>query len=376
MKILTIFYHYPLYPQGSYFQEFLNKLAESVDKVYLLACHYPKTDFKKHKNIKIFWVPLVKINYIGEVFFMIAVLLKAIFDNELRQADVVNSIGPRGLLAGWYLRKVYQIPLVCTIEALNEKGSLFRNIYYGLVRLLVVHVPVDKFICWSNYFWEDHLKKWGIPEDKVVIIPGGIDTEINNPQIDGGEIKKKYAPDSPLIVFAKPLHDYNTGPAELIVQSIALLRPELEVKALIGSGDGKNRVQYLAQKLGALDLVSFMPPTPFPEIPKYIAAADLVVLPYTSARSTSRSLLEAMAIGKPIITTSVGETGRILKNKEHAIIVEAKPEFIAPKIKLLLKNKQLSKEIRAGALKLIKNKFSLSIVIDQTLAIFEDLTAS
>ncbi|PJE69318.1 hypothetical protein COU96_00415, partial [Candidatus Shapirobacteria bacterium CG10_big_fil_rev_8_21_14_0_10_38_14] len=111
MKILTIFYHYPLYPQGSYFQEFLNKLAESVDKVYLLACHYPKTDFKKHKNIKIFWVPLVKINYIGEVFFMIAVLLKAIFDNELRQADVVNSIGPRGLLAGWYLRKVYQIPL-------------------------------------------------------------------------------------------------------------------------------------------------------------------------------------------------------------------------------------------------------------------------
>ena len=375
MKILTVFYHYPLYPEGSYFQEFLNKLAESIDRIYLLACHYPKTNFKKHKNIKIFWVPLLKINYIGEIFFMIAVLLKAVFKKELQQVDVVNSIGPRGLLAGWYLKRKHGIPLICTIEMLNEKGSLFRNVYYELVRFLVIRAPVDKFICWSNYYWEDHLKKWGISEDKVVIIPGGIDTENYNPRIDGSEIKKKYAPDAPLIVFAKPLHDYNTEPAEVIVRAIVLLKPEMTIKALIGSGDGKKYIQNLVKDLGISDLVSFMPPTLFPEIPKYIAAADLVILPFPSARTTSRSLLEAMAMGKPIVTSPIGETGKILKDGKQAILIEPQPKMVAEKIKLLLENKQLSDKIRKGARELIENKFSLSVVVSQTLAIFKDLIA-
>lgn len=375
MKILTIFYHYPLYPRGSYFQEFLNKLAESVDKIYLLACHYPKTDFKKHENIKIYWLPLVKADYLGEPFFMIACLWKAIIERKLHKVDVVNSIGPRGLLAGWYLKKIYKIPLVCTIEATSEKGSLFKDLYYSLVRFLVVSSPVDKFICWSNYFWENHLKLWGISEEKVTIIPGGIDTETNNPQVDGSEIKSKYSPKNLLIVFAKPLHDYNTPPAEVIVRTIALLRPELKIKALIGGGDGKEQVQNLAQKLGVSDLVDFMPPTLFPEIPKYIAAADLIVLPFTSARSTSRSLLEAMAMGKPIITSPIGETGLILKDGKQAILVEPQPKLVAEKIKLLLENKQLSDKIRKGALELVKNEFSLSVVTSQTLAVFKDLVA-
>jgi len=375
MKILTIFYRYPLYPKGSYFQEFLHKLAESADKVYLLAAHYPKGSFKKHKNIKFFWIPLVKINYIGEIYFMIAVLLKVIFKPELHRVDVVNSVGPRGLLAGWYLKKKHGIPLVCTIEMLNEKGNVFKNIYYGLVRFLIIRTPVDKFICWSNYFWENHLEKWGIPKDRVVIIPGGIDIETNNPQVNGAKIKKRYAANSPLIVFAKPLHDYNTKPAELIVRAVALLKPKMKIKALIGSGDGKERVENLAQKLDISDLVNFMPPTPFTEIPKYIAAADLVVLPSTSARTTSRSLLEAMAMGKPIITTPIGETGQILEDGKQAIFVKPKPKLVAEKIELLLRDQKLARKLSRGALKLIKKRYSLSTVIKRTLSIFREAGA-
>jgi len=359
MKIGFVYYKYPLYPQGSYFQEFLNKLAESVGKIYLIAAHYPKGDFKKAKNIKIFWVPLLNLRFIGEAFFMIAVLFRVMFTKELREVDVINSIGPRGLLTGWYLKKRYKIPLICTIEMLNEGGSLINNVYYAFVRFLLTRIPVDKFICWSNHYWENHLKKWRIPKRKVVIIPAGINIRTYNPNIDGSKVKQKYAPHNPLIVFAKPLYSTNTEAAKLLVQSIALPRPVVKIKLLLGGGKGKNEVQKLARDLGISHQVNFMPPTPFPEIPKYIASANLIVLPFTYAPTTSRSLLEAMALGKPIVTSPIGELKILFRHKKEVFFSEPSPQKIAESISFLLKDRKLADKIGREARKGVLERFSL-----------------
>ena len=230
MKIGVIFYKYPLYPQGSYFQEFLNKMAQSLEEVYLIATQYPKGNFKKPKNIKILWVPRLNIRFLDELFFMLAVLFKAIFNKELHQVNLVDVIGPRGLLAGWYLKKRHNIPLVCTIELLNEEKDIVNTSIYWLSRLLISKAPIDKIICWSFYYWENHLRKWGISKKKVVIIPAGIDTNVYHPKIDGSEIKKKYAPNNPLIVFAKPLYSPNTEAAKLLIRSMAILKSEIKIK--------------------------------------------------------------------------------------------------------------------------------------------------
>lgn len=375
MKIGFIFYKYPLYPKGSYFQEFLNSFAgvEGVEKIFLMATRYPSGKFKKHRNIKIFWIPLINTPFIGEIFFMFLCFLKAIFTKELHKINICNSIGPRGLLAGWYLKKRYKIPLVCTIEMINEKGSLINNIYYEFVFLLLTKAPIDKFICWSNYYWENHLRRRGISEDKVVVIPGGIDTRTYNPNVDGSDIKRKYAPNCPLIVFAKPLYSVNTESAKLLVQTVALLKPKLKIKLLVGGGEGKKKVEWLAKDLGVVEQVDFMPPTPFPKIPRYIAAADLIVLPFIYAPTTSRSLLEAMAVGKPIITTPVGEIGRMLEDKKDALFIEPNPNDIANAIREILKNKKLSRLLSVNALSKVKKNFSLTLVVEQTISEFKNL---
>ena len=376
MRICVIYYKYPLYPQGSYFQEFLNKLAESVDKIYLLAVHHPRGSFKSVKNIKFFWIPLINTGYIEEVFFAFSVFLRVIFNKELHKVDVINSVGPRGLLAGWYLKKKYKIPLVCTIEMINEKGSLVNNIYYILVRFLLTKIPIDKFICWSNYYWENHLKQWGIPKSKVVVISAGIDTKIYNPSVDGNKIKKKYAPNNPLIIFAKPLYSTNTESAKLLVQSIALLKFETKIKLLIGRGEGQKEVQELSKDLGIAAQVNFMPPTPFPEIPKYIATADLIVLPFTYAPTTSRSLLEAMAMGKPIITTNVGEIPNIIKNGKETLLVNPKKEEIAKAIKQIFNGKIMAASLGRNAINLVKSKYALPLIINETIKIYEETILS
>ena len=373
MKVLFFYYKYPLYPRGSYFQEFLNTISGSLERVYLVATRHPKGDFDKPSNLEIFWLPLLDISFLGELFFMLTVLLKVIFTKKLSRVDVVNTIGPRGLLAGWYLKKRFGIPLVCTIEMLNEKGRLVDNLYYAFVRFLLTKTPVDRFICWSNYYWENHLKQWGIPKSRVVIIPAGIDTDVYNPSVDGTEIKNRYAPDTPLIVFAKPLYSTNTAAAKLLVRAVAILKPRIRLKLLIGGGEGERYIRDLAQILGVSDQVSFMPPTPFPEIPKYIAAADLVVLPFTYAPTTSRSLLEAMALGKAVITTPVGEVGRILEHRRHAIFVEPSSQEIAVAIQELLGDENLSAKIGLEARRLVESGFSLITAIERTVGVFKNL---
>lgn len=373
MKVLFIYYRYPLYPQGSYFQEFLNKIAKSLRKIYLIATHYPKGNFEKPANLKIIWLKIPRIPFIGELFFMVSALSKVTFTKKLHQVDLVNSIGPRGLLAGWYLKRKHGIPLVCTIELINEKGTLANNIIYFFSRLLITNAPIDKFICWSTYYWQSHLKKWGIPGKKVIIIPAGIDIKTYNPNIDGNEIKKKYAPKVPLIVFAKPLYGPNIKAAKLLLRSVALLKSEIRINSLIGGGNGQKEVWQLAKNLGIANQLDFMPLTPFPDIPKIIAAADLVVLPFAYPATTSRSLLEALAMGKPIITTSVGEIKWMLKNKHHALLVKNQPVNLARAIETLYENKNLVKRLGHNARNLAIKQYSLDAIAKRVVACFNQV---
>lgn len=351
----------------------MNALSKQLEGVYLAAARYPKGDFVKPNNLKIFWLPLLDVPFVDELFFMFAAFFKVVFIKELRSVDVVDSVGPRGLLAGWYLKRRFRVPLVCTIEMLNERGRLVDDLYYTFVRFLLTRAPVDKFICWSNYYWENHLKRWGITGNKVAVIPGGIDTEAYNPNIDGSSVKEKYSPERPLVVFAKPLYSTNIEAAQLLVRALAALKSDLEMTLLVGGGEGRPVVESLAESLGVSSQVNFMPPTPFPEIPKYIAAADLIVLPFTYAPTTSRSLLEAMAMGKPIVTTPVGEVKRMLKDRDHAVFAEPVPKKIATAIKEVLLDRELSAKIGANARCLVEEKFSLPAVVQQTVGVFEDL---
>lgn len=370
MKILFIYFKYPFFIEGSYFQEFLNKLAEKVKSVYLLATWYPKKQFKKSPNIEFFWLPLLRIRVIEELLFILFAFIKVVFTKKLHEVDLVNSIGPRGILAGWYLKKIYNIPFVCTIEIINEKNSFFNCVYYELVKFMIKHSQADRIICWSNYYWENHLKLWGVPVEKVVIISAGINTNVFSPRVNGGVIKKKYGQGKPLIVFAKPLYPANAESAKLLVHSVALLQPEMIVKLLIGGGPCESEVRKLVFDLGVSRQVSFMPPTPFPEIPKYIAAADLVVLPFIYAATTSRSLLEAMAMKKPIITVATGEVGRIMIHKENCILIKPNPLEISSAIKDVLTNRVLARHIAKNACKLVRSNFSIEKIISQNIMVF------
>ena len=56
-------------------------------------------------------------------------------------------------------------------------------------------------------------------------------------------------------------------------------------------------------------------------VAEIMAACDFVVAPFLSDRFSSVSLLEAMAMGKPIIATDLGESREIVKNGINGYLV-------------------------------------------------------
>jgi len=374
MKIVAVYYQYPLYENGSYIQEQIDAFCERAEKVTLFATYSPKgSKFKKPKNLEIVWVRGSKIPFITDIIFNFSIIFHFVRLGKI-QADIINVICARGIPAGIFLRSKLKKPLVVTVEIINEVEKSFRDkIFNRLQKFLFTRKSIDGFVCWSHYHFNRYLKKWGISQKRVSFIPGGINLELFNPKVSGREIRKKYIGEAKkLIVFAKPMYEYNRKSAELLLEAFALMPKKSETKILFGSGEQRDLLEKRIIELKLQKYIDFMEFVPLSEIPKYLAAADLIVLPFTYHATTARSLLEAMSMRKPIIATKMGEISKVIGDKE-AILVKPRKTDLQQAMKKLLSNSKLAKTLANGGYKLVQEKYAINAVSKRTIDYFQKI---
>lgn len=92
----------------------------------------------------------------------------------------------------------------------------------------------------------------------------------------------------------------------------------------------------------------------------YLQIADVCIAPIRFGSGTRLKILEYMAIGKPVISTTKGAEGiEYINNKD--IIIEDNKNLFIDKIKILLGNKKFCSEIGKNARKLIEQKYDWRI---------------
>lgn len=84
------------------------------------------------------------------------------------------------------------------------------------------------------------------------------------------------------------------------------------------------------------------------------------------------SVLEAMALGKTVITTAVGGIANFFKNGVNGLVVKREPQDVADKIVYLYKNRELQKRISKRNLQDVK-KFDWNNIVDQYLDLYESI---
>jgi teichuronic acid biosynthesis glycosyltransferase TuaC len=165
----------------------------------------------------------------------------------------------------------------------------------------------DRVIASSNSLRRTVVDEYGAQADKITVIPSGVDVDRFKPlpreeaeitlgldkairrDLYVGAITRSKGIEHLLRAFAR-LHPATEGPAQLL---------------LIGDGDYANPAQELAQELAIGQHVTFVGKRPNDEIPLWINASDLLVLPSLS-EGFGVVLIEALACGKPVVATTCG----------------------------------------------------------------------
>ena len=162
----------------------------------------------------------------------------------------------------------------------------------------------------------------GADPDKTEVIRAGVDLEAFNPD-DRKTIRAKYGikDDETVLFFMGWLYDFS-GLKEVALD-LAKNRDSKIKLLILGKGDLWDTLQEIRRDYGLEDRIIMEPWVPFPEVPKYIMAADICILPAYKNEIMMNivpiKMYEYMAAGKPVLATSLpglmkefGETNGVL----------------------------------------------------------------
>lgn len=106
------------------------------------------------------------------------------------------------------------------------------------------------------------------------------------------------------------------------------------------------------------------------------AQAHIVCMPTYYGEGVPKVLIEAAACGRPIVTTDMPGCRDIVRHGENGLLARARDvEGIVRALKCLLDDKQLRERMGRRGREIVEKEFSVQIVIDQTMAIYDELLA-
>lgn len=231
---------------------------------------------------------------------------------------------------GARLKEKYNVPFIITAHGYDIYDLPFRDEEWS-ERIEYVLNSADYVITVSNSNLEC-IKKLDV-KTPVKVIPNGFRPDLFYPK-NSEECKKilQLPSDKETILTVGNLVEIK-GHKYLIEAMNEVVKHRKDVLCIIvGSGKLKNKLEKQIKKLKLEDHVKLVGGKPHDEIPIWVNAADLFVLP-SLRESFGVVQIEAMACGKPVVATYNGGSEEIITSGDYGLLVKpANPEELAEKI--------------------------------------------
>jgi len=220
----------------------------------------------------------------------------------------------------------------------------------------------DKIVAVSESIRKDIIKYDGIDSSKILVIPNGIDTERFNPEGNFADIRKGFSIKESDIVLGFVGRVVPAKGLEYLIDALPFLKKEFKnIKLLItGEGSTMERLKKKAKENNVHDSIIFTGKRR--DIPDILSCTDIFVMP-SVAEGLPNALLEAMAMGKPIVATEVGGIPEVIKNRHSGFLVPPRnPEALATAIKDLISNEQLAAKMGQAARHIVLDNLSIKAI--------------
>jgi glycosyltransferase involved in cell wall biosynthesis len=161
------------------------------------------------------------------------------------------------------------------------------------------------------------LVKRGIPEARITVLP-------IRPELEHflSYTATSYEPSTPFVfLFVGRLAPEKDIPRIIrAFKEVSVRMPQARLR-LVGSGGEEASLRALTTSLGIADAVTFVPWTQ--NVAEEMSCAHAFVLA-SKHEAYGLVLLEAMAVGLPLVTTDVGCVGEVVKDGVHGIVIKEK----------------------------------------------------
>ncbi|WP_435011871.1 glycosyltransferase (plasmid) [Tundrisphaera lichenicola] len=220
-------------------------------------------------------------------------------------------------LIGLLLRPFWPMRLVTTVHGWVHRTRR-TPLYYAIDQLCLPRY--ERVICVSDDLFSRCLSL-GVPPDRCMLIENGIDTDQFARRTDKAEAKRRLgiAPDR-FVVGAAGRLSAEKG-FDLLIRALgALLESGRDLTLLVaGEGDERARIEALIGELSLGDRVRLMGFQA--DVLPLFEAIDVFAL--SSLREgLPNVVLEAMAIGVPVVATRIAGIHRLIREGENGLTVE------------------------------------------------------
>lgn len=234
----------------------------------------------------------------------------------------------------------------------------------------------DRILLEADSIKNNLLRIPGLPADRLVSIPNGIDLTVFLPAQRGERITQVFGLEGayPIIGCIARL-DEDKGHSYLLeaVSSIVKAWPNARL-LLVGDGPPDLKAK-LTTTTAALQLGSHVIFTGFrTDIPQLLAVMTCVVLPTCLPEGCPTAILEAQAMGKPVIATRIGGVPEIIQDRVTGLLVEPEnSSALASAILWLLDHLQEAQDMAGKARDRVAKEFSLESAVSGTTRVYEEL---
>jgi glycosyltransferase involved in cell wall biosynthesis len=263
---------------------------------------------------------------------------------------------------------VPRIPVVRTrhLSTPVDRGAASRLLYTRLAdRVVTTGEPIRRQLVRDN----------GYPAERIVSVVTGVDLARLAPARPAAEVRAALGipPEVPLIGTLSTLRSWK-GHLDLLEALRALVRTR-PVRGLI-VGDGPYG-EVIRERLRELELTGLVTLTGHREdVAELLATMDIFAFPSYANEGVPQAMLQAMALGRPVVGAAVGGIPEVVHDGETGLLVPPRdPAALAVALARVLDDPGGAAARAAAARALVEGTYTREIMLDRMEAVYRAVLA-
>ena len=299
---------------------------------------------------------------------------------ELAVKHNISLIHARSRAPAWsayWAAKEINLPFVTTFHGTYGTKGLFKKKYNSIMLKSNAIIAISKFI-------KKHIEEEYNFKKKIYVIPRGVNVNIFSPKkvssarLINAAKKTKIEGADKVILLPGRLTSWKGH--KLAIKAISNIKEENFKLVIIGDVQGrdkyKNELIKLASYLNVGNKVIFIDHTR--DLPSYLMLSDLVLSCSTKPEAFGRTVLEAQAMGRPVIAFNHGGSIELIEDNQNGTLTNVSD--INDLARNIEKNLQLSsnkrKILSKTSITNVRKKYLTDFMSEKTLKLYKNLIKS